>query len=233
LHSLIPYLALGIYPVAFLLGFVLNPVEFLWTFRLARQRRSIDEPMPAGLRDRADSVSRYLNFVVDGLILIFVGLVSCRISVTWAAIGLRATSWEGNLLIGVASGVLLVASQRVLLSRGPIDPGSAFAYRVRRGATALWVLILMSAAFSEELWIALCLVVLRPRLHSTALSVALIMMVFAAGHYSYGFWGAVAVATKGTASALLFLHFRSLVVTFPYHFIGNLGALYWNRYWRR
>ncbi len=233
MHSLTPYLVLAIYPVAFLLGFALNPVEFLWTFRLARQRRSLNEPMPAELRDRADGISRYLNFLVDGFILIFVGLMSRRISVTPAGMGLRATDWERNLAIGVASGVLLIASQRLLLSRVPIDPGYDFTHRVRRGATTLWVLILMSAAFSEELWIALCLVVLRPQLHSTALSVALTMIVFAAGHYSYRRGGVLAVVLKGTASALLFVHFRSLVVTFPYHFIGNLGSLYWNRYWRR
>ena len=77
-----------------------------------------------------------------------------------------------------------------------------------------------------------CLIVLKPAKHSAAISVALIIVVFAAMHYSYGLWGAVAVAVKGTISAILFLHFGSLIVTFFYHFVANLGSFYWNRYWR-
>ena len=59
------------------------------------------------------------------------------------------------------------------------------------------------------------------------------VIVFAAMHYAYGFGGTVAVATKGSVSALLFLHYGSLVVTFLFHFVGNMGSLYWNRYWQR
>jgi hypothetical protein len=42
----------------------------------------------------------------------------------------------------------------------------------------------------------------------------MIITVFAAMHHSYRMWGALAVDVKGNVSAILFLHFGSLIVTF-------------------
>ena len=104
-----------------------------------------------------------------------------------------------------------------------------FAYHVRRGSVALWVLIFLAGAFSEELWIAFCLAVLITALHSTFLSVAITVIVFAAVHYGYRLGGVIAIAMKGVVSALLFLWGGSLIPMFLFHFIGNLGSLYWAR----
>jgi hypothetical protein len=218
--------------VSCLLGFSFNPIEFRWTAHLARQGHPISEPMPQELQDRADAVNRYLNFFVDALILISIGIWAHRISLDPARLGLQLADWKRHVLLGATAGILLIAVQALMLRRVPIDPRHAFTYRVRKGSPLLWVFLLASGAFSEELWIAFCLIVLRPTTHSAAISVAMTIVVFAAMHYSYRFWGAVAVAVKGTVSAILFLHFGSLIVTFFYHFVANLGSLYWNRYWR-
>ena len=188
--------------------------------------------MPAELQDRADAVTRYLNFVVDALILASIAILSHRMSLSPAHFGLRLIHWRRDLLVGTAAGTLLIATQAILLRRVPIDPQHAFTNQVRKGSPFLWVFILFSASFSEELWIAFCLVILTAATHSAVLSVAMTILVFAAMHYSYRFWGAAAVAVKGIVSAILFLNFGSVIVTFLYHFVGNLGSLHWNRYWR-
>jgi hypothetical protein len=232
LSSLTPFLALAVYPVSYLLGFSFNPIEFRWTAGLARQGHPISEPMPQDLQERADEVTRYLNFFVDALILASVAIWAHRISLGPARFGLQLADWKRHVLVGASAGVLLIAAQGLMLRRIPIDPRHAFTYRVRKGSPLLWVFIFISGAFSEELWIAFCLIVLTSTTHSVTTSVAMTIVVFAAAHYSYRFWGAVAVAVKGTVSAILFLHFGSIIVTFFYHFVANLGSLYWNRYWR-
>lgn len=228
-----PFLALAVYPVAFFLGFSFNPIEFRWAANQARNGRPLDEPMPQALQDRADAVTRYLNFLVDALILISVIVLSRAMRLSASRIGLQAASWKRDAAFGIAAGVVLTAVMGLLFRRVSIDPRHAFTSRVRKGSPLLWLFVFITGAFSEELWIALCLVALGVTEHSAAASVLMTIAVFAAAHYSYRFWGAVAVAVKGTVSALLFLHFGSLVVTFLYHFVGNLGSLYWNRYWRR
>jgi hypothetical protein len=183
------------------------------------------------LRDRADAVTRYLHFLVDGLILGSIALLLHRISFDPARVGLQLVNWKRDILVGVTAGILLVAMQRLIIRRASVDPKHDFTYRVRKGSPLLWVFIFVTGAFSEELWTAVCLVTLKAGGFSSSLSVVMTIVVFAAGHYSYGLWGACAVALKEVVSALLFLHFGSLFVTFFYHFIGNLGSLYWNRYW--
>lgn len=233
MRSLTPYLALAIYPVAFVSGFAFNPIEFARTFKLARQRRPIDEPIPAEVRERVEGVNRYLNFLVDGLLLGLIAILLHRTTFGAARVGLQLVNWGRNAVFGVTAGILLVVTQSLALQRVLIDPRHAFTYQIRRGSPVLWVFIFITGAFSEELWIATCLVVLLATAHSAVMSVAMTVVVFAAMHYAYRFWGATAVAVKAAVSALLFLHFHSLVVTFLYHFVGNLGSLYWNRYWRR
>jgi membrane protease YdiL (CAAX protease family) len=153
---------------------------------------------------------------------------NCRLSLLRA----QLAEWKCHVLVGASAGILLIAAQGLMLWQVPIDPQHAFTYRVRKGSPLLWVFILISGAFSEEMWIALCLIVLTPTTHSVTISVATTIVVFAAAHYSYRLWGAVAVAVKGAVSAILFLHFGSIIVTFFDHFVANLGSLYWNRYWR-
>jgi membrane protease YdiL (CAAX protease family) len=188
--------------------------------------------MPQELQDRVDAVTRCLNFLVDALIVSSIAIWAHRISLGPARLGLQLADWKRDVLVGVTARILLVSAQALLLRQVPVDSRHAFTYRVRKGSPLLWVFIFISSAFSEELWIAFCLVVLRPTTHSAAISVAMTIVVFAAMHSSYRFWGAVAVAVKGAVSAILFLHFGSLIVTFLYHFVANLGSLYWNRYWR-
>jgi hypothetical protein len=224
LSSIVPYAALAIFPVAFALGFSFNPPEFFWAVHHG------SKPMPEKVLAKAVTFRRYANFLGDALILCFVAALVSSNSVAPAGIGLRLDSWKLNAAIGVTVGVMLAGVQALLIkstSRGPSGP---FAYHARRGSVWLWLLIFLSGAFSEELWIAFCIAVLGAAGHSVVTSIGLTATVFGVVHYGYGPGGAVAAALKGVVSALLFLLCGSLIPMFLFHFIGNISSLYWSRY---
>lgn len=217
-----PYVALAIFPVALLLGLSFNPVEFAWAFHHGL------EPMPNEVRDKAESIRLCLDFLVDALILGFVATLMLRNSVPAARVGLHLENWKSNAALGVTAGILLIVLLRLMFKCTSIGASEIFVYRVRRGSLLLWVLIFVAGAFSEELWIAFCLVALMANGLAMPLSVAITAVVFGAVHYGYRL-GVIAVALKGTISALLFLWSGSLIPSFLYHFIGNLSSLYWAR----
>jgi membrane protease YdiL (CAAX protease family) len=181
--------------------------------------------MPNEVRDKAENVRLYLNFLVDALILGFVATLMLRNSVPAARVGLHLGNWKSNTALGVTAGILLIVLQSLMTKRTRSGPSETFAYHVRRGSVLLWVLIFIAGAFSEELWIAFCLVALMANGLAMPLSVAITAVVFGAVHYGYRL-GVIAVALKGTISALLFLWSGSLIPSFLYHFIGNLSSLY-------
>jgi len=228
-----PFLALAAYPSAVFLAFSTNPIELRWGSTQARRGHTWTEPLPKELRDRADAVARHLNFLVDALILILVVTLSRAMRVAPAGFGLQFADWKSGALVGIAAGIALIGIMSLILRKIPIDPEHAFTCRVRRGSLPLWLAIFLAGAFSEELWVAFCIVAFTRTGHSATASISVTVLVFAATHYSYRFWGAVSVGAKETVSALLFLHFGSLVPMCLYHFVGNLGSLYWNRYWHR
>jgi hypothetical protein len=189
---LTPYEALSILPVAFLLGFSFNPVEFRWAFHHGF------ESMPKEVRDRAETIRRYASFLMDTLILGLVAALMRRNLVPAARVGMHLDKWATNAVIGIASGMLLIVSQGLLTRFFPLGTSkNPFTDRVRQGSVLLWVVIFFVGVFSEELWIAFCLLTLRATGHSTVLSIAMTMIVFAAVHYGYRLGGAFAVALKG------------------------------------
>jgi len=220
---LTPYLALAALPVAFVLGFAFNPIEFTWAFHHGLK------PMPEHVSDRAATVSRYGNFVGDGLILSSIAFLGLRNSIAASRLGLHFDKWKTNTVLGITAGAMLFAIQALVSRSIPRDSSSPFSYHVRRGPVLLWVFIFIVGAFSEELWIAFCLITLITTRHSTPISIAITVIVFAAVHYGYRLFGVLAVALKGTISALLFLSSGSVLPMFFFHFVGNLGSLYWAR----
>jgi Type II CAAX prenyl endopeptidase Rce1-like len=231
---LTPYLALGILPLAFLLGFSFNPPELFWGIRLALLGRSL-EPMsasPRKVRERAAVFRRYSYFLGDAIIVSLVAVVAAKDSLSMARLGLHLDDWNRNIIVGLAAGIARVVAQRLIFVRVPIDPEDSFTWDVRRGRLELWVAIMTASAFSEELWIALCLVTLTAAWHTLVASVAVTIIIFAAVHYAYGFYGSIGVGAVEIVAALLFIKYRSLIPPFLFHLVGNLGSLYWHRYWR-
>jgi membrane protease YdiL (CAAX protease family) len=213
-------MALAAFPLATWLA--PNPIRFSWGFQHG------SEPMPIEVRDKAESADRYWYFLVDAITIAFVVGLMLWNGIPANRVGLQLTNWKGGVAVGVAAGglrVLLLGALTKLLPA--IAPGKA-SDMLQRGSIRLWGTIFFTGAFSEELWIAFCLVALKTSGRSTATSVVLTALVFGAVHFEYRF-GALATAMYGALSALLFLWLGSLIPMFLFHFIGNLGSLYWAR----
>ena len=184
--------------------------------------------MPTEVREKAESTDRYWYFFVDGITLAFVAGLMLWDSVSSRQIGLRLDNWKGNAAIGLAAGGLRVLLLDALVRLFPITVPDKGNDRLRRGSVLLWTITFLMGAFSEELWIAFCLVTLRITGHSTVISVALTAIIFGAVHFEYRF-RAIITAIYGALSSLLFISLGSLIPMFLFHFIGNLGSLYWAR----
>lgn len=185
--------------------------------------------MPIAVRDRAESADRYWYFLVDAITVAFVIALMSRNSVPPASVGLRMEQWRSGLAIGMAAGIVVVLIQYLLVKFFPnATSGNATDY-LRRRSIALWMSVFSLGAFAEEFWIALCLVAMRMNGHSLGMAIAVTASVFGAVHLSYRF-GALAVAMKGAASGLIFIWCGSLIPMFLFHFMGNLGSLYWARH---
>lgn len=216
-----PYLALASFPVAWLLA--LNPVRFVWGLRHGF------EPMPVAVRDKAESLDRYFYFAMYMLTVAFVVGLMLRSDVRAASVGLHAERWGSNVAVGIAAGVLLVLIQGLVNRALPKSGGPKTTDRFQRGSAALWVLVFLVAAFTEELWIAFCLVSLTAKGCSPAFSVAITAIVFGTVHLAYRIPAALSVAAREVISALLFLLLGSLIPMILFHFMGDLGNLYWLR----
>jgi hypothetical protein len=212
-----------------------NVVELSWGFHHGLA------PKPAEVRDKSDAINRYANFLQYALLLGFIAISAERNSLPAARLGLHLHKWETSIVLGMTVlAVYLVLQSRMSKS---LRSDNQFTREVRRGSIRLWVSIFFVGAFSEELWIAFCLVTLNATGYSTSVSIAFVTLDFVAMHSQYythpgkPSWafrlGAVlGVGLKSVVSALLFLWTGSLITTFPFHFIGNLGSLYWaRRYW--
>jgi membrane protease YdiL (CAAX protease family) len=222
LSHVLPYVALAIFPIGVWLA--LNPLRFSWGFHHGL------EPLPAEMVERAEIFDRYMFFLRYAItIAIIAGLMFWQ-AIPRALLGLSLDGWKINIGLGVFAGTLRLGFVSLLHATIPSsrrDPAMEF---MRRGSVRLWFFILLAGAFAEEFWIAFCLIAFQEGLHSMALSVALVAIVFGLVHLQYGPWGALATALLGAVSGLLFLWTQSLFGPFLFHFIGNLGGLYW---WRR
>src|SRR5260370_22545818 len=113
-------------PVAFLLGFSFNPVDFLWSFH-----RGLD-PMPEDVRERAAKIGRYACFLGDGLILGFVVILALKNSLAPARLGLHFHNWQTNAALGVTAAVPLLFMQHNLRQFHPPRTSPSFLYQPLR-----------------------------------------------------------------------------------------------------
>lgn len=200
-----------------------HPVRFSWGLHHGRA------PMPTDVQDRAESFDRYWYLMVDVITIGIVSTVLVRNDIHIEQVGLHLREWERNGLVGVAAGVLLFVLQGQAAKWLSSKRVNTAADSNRRGPAGLWMFLFLAGAFAEEFWIASCLLSIRSAGHSAATAVVLTAIVFGLVHFEYHPGGMLAVALKGVASALLFLWLGSLIPMFLFHFLGNMGSLYWIR----
>jgi hypothetical protein len=218
--SWIPYLGLAIFPIAAFAPF--NLVRFFWGYHHGL------EPMPHDVQERAERVDRYIWPFTNLLTIAPIVALMNHLRIPAPVVGLRLDLWQLNVVLGVSTGLFLVVIQgllRMLMTPKKEDLDHA---EYARGSASLWCLIFLFGAFSEELWLAFCLVALRQTTHSIAFSILLTASVIGLAHFPYRF-GAFATASLGAVSGILFLWRGSLIPPYLFHFVGNIGALYWAR----
>jgi membrane protease YdiL (CAAX protease family) len=228
LSHVTPYIALLSFPLAYFLA--VNPVRFSWSFHRGLEGHGL-EPLAAELVERAERIDPYTLVLRHAITVSFIAILMYWQSVLPVRVGLRLDDWKTNVAIGFAAGLMKVALVSALNIFIPAVRQNPNVDYMRKGSLLFWFPCILAGAFAEEFWIAVCLVTLSETAYSMGASVALTAIVFGAMHFQYRFWGAVAQAMLGVIFCLVFLWTGSLIATCLFHFIGNLGGLYWTRRW--
>jgi membrane protease YdiL (CAAX protease family) len=219
----VPYLALVIFPLVIFVPF--NPLRFRWGYQHGF------EQIPQELQEKFERVDRCITYPFRAALLIaLIVAFTYHSRIPAIRLGLSWDHWRANATIGVCAGLLrfvfLGLAWRFIPLRKDVLANSSHDHV--RGPVLTWVLLFLLSVFSEELWWALCLVTLRQTNHSAVISVVLTAIAFGLAHFPHRM-GAVAIACIGAFSGMLFLWRGSLVPPFLFHFLGNLGVLYWDR----
>ncbi len=205
-----------------------NPLRFAYAFRQGFEGREL-KPMSEELLEKAERIDRYMLIPRDALAVSLISLFMYWQSLSIFRVGLQLDNWKISVAMGSAAGLMRAGlASAVNVSFPAVRRGPNKDY-MRRGSLLLWVPSLLLGAFAEELWIAICLVSFMESAYPIGASVGLTVIAFGAIHFRYGFWAAAGIAMVGVFYCLLFLWTRSLIATCLFHFIGNLGVLYWSR----
>jgi membrane protease YdiL (CAAX protease family) len=226
LVHLAPYLAILTFLLAYSLA--INPLRFSWGLRRGLAGVAF-EPLPAELVGKAERIDRYTLVLRSALAISFISILMYWQSIPAAQVGLRSYDWKTNVAIGFAAGLLRVVLVSALAIFVPAASQNPITDYMRKGSLFFWVPFTLMGAFAEEFWIAICLVTLMAVGYSVEVSVGVTAIAFGAMHFRLRYWAALAVALTGVFSCLIFVWTRSLIATYLFHFVGNLGSLYWKR----
>jgi membrane protease YdiL (CAAX protease family) len=202
---------------------VVNPLVISWTFHHG------SEPMAPELLAKAYYVERYVMVLRNLTIVAVVYALAAHQSLPGTRLGMNWNDWQTNVAIGFSFGLMRVALQgsirKLLPSLGEVPNNP----ELLSSPTSFWIANFLLGSFAEELWIALCIVVLVSVLNSLTIPILVTGVVFGLVHFGYGFGGFLAIAIYGIISGSLFVWRGSLLPLFLFHFLGNLGVLYWAR----
>jgi membrane protease YdiL (CAAX protease family) len=212
------YLALLILPLCVFLPF--NFVRFAWGYRNGLKT------MPTEVLTRAERVDQlvwpFQHATILGLVILL--MVYQKVSAT--QVGIHKDRWQLSLALGITVGLLLVAMQGLIWKVVPSVMAQREEFENARGSAIIWCANYMVGAFTEELWLVFCLVALLRAGYPLPVAILVPSIAFGSAHFSYR-WGALAVAIKGSFSCFLFLATGSFFAPYFFHFLGNVGSLYW------
>jgi len=184
--------------------------------------------MPPEILRRAERVDQLVWPLQHATIFGLVILLMTHQKVSAAQVGIYEDRWQISLLLGVTAGLLLVVMQGLIWKVVPSVMAARGEFENTRGSAILWCANYMVGAFTEELWLVFCLVALLKGGFSIPMAVMVPSIAFGSAHFTYRL-GALVTMILACFSCLLFLATRSLFAPYFFHFIGNLGVLYWAR----
>ncbi|MGC2357697.1 MAG: CPBP family intramembrane glutamic endopeptidase [Candidatus Acidiferrum sp.] len=177
---------------------------------------------------RAEKVDLFVWPLRDATVVCLVVLLMRELGIAAAQVGIHGASWRVAVTWGVAAGLLHITLQGIIWVLNPSLRSFKVYSEASKGPLVVWSVIFLAAAFSQEMWLVFCFVALRGAGFPTATSILLTSIAFGAAHFTYR-TGALAVAISGMVSCLLFLVTGSLLASVLFHYLGNLGSLYWIR----
>lgn len=163
---------------------------------------------------------------MHALNLSLVALLMKYVSVSPTAVGLSASQWKLFVVIGTAGGIAWLAVQELAmnLSSG-VNPRSS-ADDLQEGAATLWMALFLIGAFAEELWRAFCIIAFLWVGDSLTFAILITSFVFALGHYGRSVVQRLGMIPLGIVAASLFAATGSLIASFTFHLVINLGTLH-------
>jgi membrane protease YdiL (CAAX protease family) len=217
----IAYLFLAI-PLVMMFLF-LNPVEVSWVVHHPH------ESMPPEDVIRAEKANRFLQPLRDITMVAILSGLMIHQGIKAAQVGLSLEHWPLNLGIGAAAGLLVIGLQLLLRAWMASVGHTAENRSLLQGSIISWALSLFIGALAEEYWIVLCIVAMTQSGHSVPASVVVTALVFGSSHFLLGIEVVPILAMSAVPSCLLFLWRGSILPLLLYHWVGNLGVLYWER----
>jgi membrane protease YdiL (CAAX protease family) len=206
-----------------LMVLIINPMEIVWAIR---------HPFEVMTSEYAMKMAK-VNFLLQPLkeivLLALLFGLSIHQGMSAARVGFHLGNWQINLAVGAAAGSLMIGVQvlirRLLATLKYTDPD----LQLLKGSVPLWIGSLFVGAIAEETWIVFCILAMT-QLQAPVFFIVLVpSLIFGLGHILLGVEAVPVLAISAVPSCLLFLWRGSILPLVLYHWIGNLGALYWDR----
>lgn len=214
----------------------LEPVAASWGYRHGRAGIVPVPPLPPELRERSERNYGYIAFLQYGLLCALVYFLMRKYKVPPAALGLWVYHWPSCFGVGIATGVAILATQRLTRALAGALAGRPVPYHpadhLTRGSARLWLLSNLVSCFGEEYWRAFCIVSLREIQYSTGFAVLATSVAFCVAHFRTRRQAAfqsgylLKAGADRVIYALVFVWLRSVLATYTGHLLVNLVALY-------
>jgi membrane protease YdiL (CAAX protease family) len=185
--------------------------------------------MPAFTAARVYRLERYLLIIRNIIIVALVLALASHGSIPFIKLGLSWNRWQTNIAIGLSVGLLRVALQGWIYSLFPTLGDDQHNPELSLGSIFFWVPFFILGAFAEEFWIAISIVTILNTIHALIVPILAVGIVFGLVHFGYGLGGMLATGVFGIISVSLFIWRDSLLPSFLFHLVGNLGVLYFVR----
>jgi membrane protease YdiL (CAAX protease family) len=140
--------------------------------------------MPPALLRKAEHSGRFLFFLKYTILLLALRLIVGRNF--WRIVPIKLPSHEIMIVIGIGIivGLLAFACRRLLVVISPTIAGTEAQDDLLRGPLALWLVIFVFGAFTEEVWRALCILALQQNGYGVTWALLLPAFAFAVAHLS-------------------------------------------------
>lgn len=232
MKPVVVYAALLALPAIMLL--VPEPVDLSWVIRHTTLATGVAS-MPAEVKERSRRNAYYLSFLQYALLCTLLWVLMARYSVSTLSIGLSLRHWETFGAIGVAAGSGLLAYSGLVtrvLRRPTAGSPPRYPFVLIGRSDGQKILLFVAGSFAEEFWRAFCLVCFLRLGHGVVFAVVATSLVDALCHRegTDTFFMKVgriwAHSISGAYSAVFFLWFHSIVVTWVAHLLYNSVRTY-------